>query len=274
MTNKYNKLRSLGSLLREKNLSVEARLVNRLYDELYKVAAEAPDAGLKPLPITPAYFTPANDYDMYDYDYENSSDTSIDKDKSLFLEMIDNPEVIENISLAIKLAALISAAAGASTGVGAAAGAGTAFALTRISSAADLAAAAGYYKNNQIRECLMNILSAVIVCPSSWISKVTSFLLSQTAIKIIVKYKVLKRNSQTAFLVAKGIVQTIEKSIPIVLDGLIKILNEILEGISFFAEAIASKTGVPASKVSKDIEGEIKVLSAGIAAISAEIKSS
>jgi len=274
MTNKYKKLRSLGALLREENLSVEARLVNDLYDELYKVAAEAPDAGLEPPPITPAYFTPAHDYDMYDYDYENSSDTSIDKDKSLFLEMIDNPEVIENISLAIKLAALISAAAGASTGVGAAAGAGTAFALTRISSAADLAAAAGYYKNNQIRECLMNILSAVIVCPSSWISKVTSFLLSQTAIKIIVKYKVLKRNSQTAFLVAKGIVQTIEKSIPIVLDGLIKILNEILEGISFFAEAIASKTGVPASKVSKDIEGEIKVLSAGIAAISAEIKSS
>lgn len=274
MTKRYNKLKSLGALLREKNLSVEAKSVNDLYDELYKVAAEAPSESLKQLPIAPAYFAPAHNYDMYDYDYENSSDTSVDRDKSLFLEMIDNPEVMENISSAIKLAAVISAAVGASTGVGAAAGAGTALVLTRASSVADLAAAAGYYRNNQIRECLMSILSAVIVCPSSLISKVTNFLLSQTAIKIIVKYKVLKRNSQIAFLAAKGIVQFIEKSVPLILDGLIKILNEVLEGISLFAEEIASKTGVPASKVSKDIEGEIKALSAGIAAISAEIKSS
>jgi hypothetical protein len=229
--NKYQKLNNLSALLYQRNLVAEAALVGNLGYELYKEAGIMDAAG------------------------------------TAFKAIIDSPETIDNISLAIKLAAVISALVGVSTGAGAAAGASLATGLMRASSALDVAAAAGYYSKGQIRSCIMSTISAVLSFPSGMLQKTLAYFLSEDFVNLILKYKQLKRNSDTAWLLGSQISGFIEKMAPALFDGLVSIINGIISRITPIASAIATRVGKSADQVAKDIGAELQRLSSDLSAV-------
>lgn len=233
--NELKKLESLSTFLYKKNLVTEAALVGHLYNDFHKEAGVM-DAALE-----------------------------------AFNQVMNNPEIIDNISMGIKLASAISMLVGVSTGAGAAAGVGIGQALMKASSGLDIVAAAGYYKNNQIRKCLMNILSAILSFPSAWLSKITTFLLSEDFVSMILKYKQLKRNHDTASLLAAQISEYIEKTVPTIMDGLIAILDGLMSAIIPVAKSVAQITGQSSQQVAENIGAELKQLSASLSSVSRRI---
>lgn len=233
--NKFKKLEYLEIMLHEKNLVAEAALVGGLYDDFYK------EAGI------------------------------IDDGRKVVADILNNPDIIDNISTAVKVAAAISTLVGVSTGAGAAVGASIGASLMKASAGIDIAAAVGYYKNNRKRECAMSVISALLSVPSAWISKMTAFLLSEDFVNLILKYKQLKRNHDTAALLASQISEFAEKTVPVVIDGLVSILNGLLTVITPVIKSVATSAGVSVDKMASDIGAEITKLSAGLTAVSNRI---
>ena len=233
--NKYQKLNNLSVLLYQRNLVAEAALVGNIGYELYK------EAGI------------------------------IDAAGAAFKAVIDNPDVIDNISLAIKLAAGVAAIVGVSTGVGAAAGGALATGLMRASTGLDVVAAAGYYRKGEMRNCIMSSISAVLSFPSGILKKVIGYFLSENFISLVLKYKQLKRNSDTAWLLGSQISEFIERLAPALFDGLISIINGIISRISPMASAIAASVGKSADKITEDIATELKKLSSELSVAAAGV---
>lgn len=228
--NKYQKLNNLSVSLYQRNLVAEAALVGNINYELYK------EAGI------------------------------IDAARTAFKAVIDNPDTIDNISLAIKLAAVIAAIVGISTGAGAAAGGALATGLMRASSGLDVVAAAGYYRAGQMRNCIMSSISAVLSFPSGILRKIIGYFLSENFINLLLKYKQLKKNHDTAWLFGYQISEFIEKIAPAIFDGLISIINGIISRITPIASAISTSVGVASDRITKDIGAELQKLSSELSA--------
>ena len=154
------------------------------------------------------------------------------------IKFVSDPQVMEYVSFGVKLAALIATLFPATAPAGPA--------ILKASSAIDYVAAAGHLKNGDIIKAVFSVMSAVLSAPPAVLEKFYIFMLSDRFVSFLMRFKSLGLNYDTAamklFDFAKG-------TIPIIVDGILNIIQGIISSLRYFAPIIAKTAGITAEQV-------------------------